>query len=143
VNTGTTEHVANQDNAFRVIHDLAKVGGLMIHEVPGSGMLTHGLFGYNLQFFWLLCRENAYEVIFLKIYSHPPVAIADNIFANNIQFSDAQHVSITEAPVFSIRAALRKKNDRPFVTPLDIPTITKTAKPIGLFGRALKVIGAA
>lgn len=140
VNTGTTEHVANQDNAFRVIHDLAAVGGVMIHEVPGSGMLTHGLFGYNLQFFWLLCRENEYEVIYLKIHSHPPTAIPDNIFASNIQFSGAQHVSITEVPVFSIRAALRKKNDRPFVTPLDIPAITKTAKPVSLFGRALRLL---
>jgi hypothetical protein len=143
VNTGTTEHVANQDNAFRVIHDLAAVGGVMIHELPASGMMTHGLFGYNMKFFWLLCRENEYEVIYLKIYSHPPTAIPDDIFASNIEFSGAQHLSITEVPAFTIRAALRKKNDRPFVTPLDIPAITKTVKPVGLFGRALKAIGAA
>jgi hypothetical protein len=126
-----------------VIHDLAAVGGVMIHEVPAFGMMTHGLFGYNMNFSWLLCRENEYEVIYLKIYSHPPSAVPDDIFASNIQFSGAQHVSINKVPVFAIRAALRKKNDRPFVTPLDIPAITETVRPVGPFGRALKAIGAA
>ena len=50
VNAGTTEHVVNQDNAFRVMHDLTKVGGVMMHEVPAGGMLTHGVVGYNPQF---------------------------------------------------------------------------------------------
>src|SRR5258708_26212446 len=38
VNTGTTEHVANQDNAFRVIHDLIRPGGVQVHELPAQGM---------------------------------------------------------------------------------------------------------
>jgi hypothetical protein len=59
VNAGTTEHVVNQDNAFRVIHDLTKVGGVMMHEVLGGGMLTHGVVSYNPQFFWLLCGTMA------------------------------------------------------------------------------------
>jgi hypothetical protein len=37
VNAGTTEHVVTQDNAFRVIHDLTKAGGVMLHELPGGG----------------------------------------------------------------------------------------------------------
>ena len=67
VNAGTTEHVVNQDNAFRVMHDLTKVGGVMMHEVPAGGMLTHGVVSYNPQFFWLLCRDNNYEVIDLTV----------------------------------------------------------------------------
>lgn len=126
VNTGTTEHVANQDNSFRVIHDLIRPGGIMMHEVPAQGMMTHGLFNYNLKFFWTLCRENGYEVLFLKIYSHPPSPIPDDIFLSNIQFSGAQHISLTEMPNFMIRAALRKRNRASFVTPLDIPTIIKS-----------------
>src|SRR5262249_53757665 len=58
LNAGTTEHVANQDNAFRLIHDLTKPNGIMIHDVPCQGNLTHGLVNYTLKFFWHLCREN-------------------------------------------------------------------------------------
>lgn len=46
VNCGTTEHVMNQDNAFRAIHDFTKPGGVMFHEVPCSGLLTHGVVSY-------------------------------------------------------------------------------------------------
>jgi hypothetical protein len=138
VNYGTTEHIANQDNAFRVMHDLARSGGIMMHELPGPGMMTHGMFSYNLPFFWFLCRENGYEVIYLGIHSSPATPIPDNVFACNIEFSGSQHVSVTEVPVFTIRAAFRKTNDKPFVTPLDIPPILKTEKSSGFFGRILK-----
>jgi cyclopropane fatty-acyl-phospholipid synthase-like methyltransferase len=40
INAGTTEHVVNHDNAFRVMHDLVKVGGFMIHEVPVAGFAS-------------------------------------------------------------------------------------------------------
>src|SRR5580693_10425559 len=43
VNGGTTEHVANQMNAFRIIHHLARVGGVMYHELPAGGLVDHGL----------------------------------------------------------------------------------------------------
>lgn len=140
VNTGTTEHVANQDNAFRVIHDLVRSGGIMMHDLPAQGMMTHGLINYNPKFFWHLCRENGYEVLFLKVSSHGINRVPENVLASNIQFSGHQHISIEAIPDFSIRAALRKKNNQPFVTPLDIPPITKTEKPAGLFGRVLKAI---
>ncbi len=47
VNAGTTEHIANQDNAFRVIHDLSARYGVMYHEVPGGAGGDHGLISYN------------------------------------------------------------------------------------------------
>lgn len=42
-NFGTTEHVANQLNAFKAIHDLTSHGGVMVHNVPAQGMANHGL----------------------------------------------------------------------------------------------------
>lgn len=36
INTGTTEHVANQAQAFRIIHDLTRKGGVMFHDVPAG-----------------------------------------------------------------------------------------------------------
>jgi hypothetical protein len=33
-NFGTTEHVANQNQAMKIIHDLTAVGGVMVHNLP-------------------------------------------------------------------------------------------------------------
>ena len=47
VNAGTTEHVANQGNAFAAIHDLVRAGGLIVHQLPVCGSLSHGFVGYQ------------------------------------------------------------------------------------------------
>ena len=65
-NYGTTEHVANQLNAFKIIHDLTAVGGLMVHSVPAQGMFCHGLVNYNPKFFWMLARSNGYKWLLTK-----------------------------------------------------------------------------
>jgi SAM-dependent methyltransferase len=126
VNTGTTEHVANQDNAFRVIHDLLKPGGIAMHEVPGPGMMTHGMFNYDIKFFWHLCRENEYEVLNLRVTHDGSGSIPVSIQDSNCRFG-GYVVADVAVPNFMIRAALRKVHDRPFVTPLDIPVIIKSA----------------
>jgi hypothetical protein len=73
-NHGTTEHVFNQYNCFMLIHDLTKVGGLMIHVLPhmgppSKGYESHGLFLYTTNFFTDLARANKYEM--LKHYTTP------------------------------------------------------------------------
>jgi hypothetical protein len=62
-NHGTTEHVMNQLNCFRLMHDMTKLGGLMIHAVPTSGYYRHGFFSYSAVFFEDLAHANAYEII--------------------------------------------------------------------------------
>jgi SAM-dependent methyltransferase len=61
-NYGTTEHVLDQINAFRAMHDFAKVGGHFIHDVPFAGYYNHGLFAYNPAFFVFLAHANQYEI---------------------------------------------------------------------------------
>ena len=61
-NIGTTEHVANQLNAFRTVHDLLKVGGVAIHSVPFTGMFNHSLFNYHPKFFFSLIINNRYRL---------------------------------------------------------------------------------
>ena len=61
-NIGTTEHVANQLNAFRTVHDLLKVGGVAIHAVPFTGMFKHSLFNYHPKFFFSLIVNNCYRL---------------------------------------------------------------------------------
>lgn len=62
-NCGTTEHVLNQLNAFRLVHDACAVGGLMYHGVPMAGMFEHGLISYSPKFFVQLVAANGYETV--------------------------------------------------------------------------------
>lgn len=63
LNCGTTEHLLDQRNAFTIIHDLTRVGGLMLHALPFIGHVDHGFFNYNPNFFCDLARFNAYEIL--------------------------------------------------------------------------------
>jgi hypothetical protein len=124
-NFGTTEHVANQLNVFKVIHELAEVGGVMIHEVPAQGYFNHGFFNYNPKFFWLLARSNAYELIEMD-YDHTdmPYRLPENILQSIRTPSDRiKNYSASDA---GIRVALRKVHDIPFVAPIDVQTGSKT-----------------
>ncbi len=62
-NHGTTEHILNQLNCFKVIHDLAKPGGLMMHGLPFTVHLEHGFFNYQPNFFTALARYNSYRTL--------------------------------------------------------------------------------
>jgi hypothetical protein len=93
VNTGTTEHIANQAQAFRIIHDLTRMGGVMFHEVP-AGSWNHGLINYTPKFFLMLHKLNDYEQVYMR--------------------------ERTDGDMF-IRVALRKRLNREFATPLDVP----------------------
>jgi len=67
VNHGTTEHLIDQNNAFKCAHDLVRPGGMMIHAVPFMGLIDHGFFNYNPNFFLALARFNSYELLGLWI----------------------------------------------------------------------------
>jgi hypothetical protein len=61
-NCSTTEHVFNQYNAFKLVHDATAVGGLMYHGVPMSADFGRGFIGYNPKFFMRLAEANSYEI---------------------------------------------------------------------------------
>jgi len=102
VNAGTTEHVANQDNAFRIIHDLACGDAIMYHEVPTGGMGDHGLISYNPKFFSRLCYCTGYQTV--------------------LDSNDG----------VTIRMALRKRPTGSFKTPLDLPDELMPKQPFDL-----------
>src|SRR5205823_3928504 len=84
-NCGTTEHVVNQINSFRVIHDLTKPGGgYMLHDLPWSGMFNHGLVNYKPHLFWRLCESNHYSVVDMRLRAqvNDPAPLPDNIVVN-------------------------------------------------------------
>jgi hypothetical protein len=98
-NFGTTEHVANQSNAFKIIHDLTAVDGIMVHNLP-CHQPNHGLINYNPKFFWALLRANDYERVYMS--ANP------------------------EADPESIYIVLQKRHDLEFVSPLDVDDWTAT-----------------
>jgi SAM-dependent methyltransferase len=126
-NFGTTEHVANQLNAFKIIHDLTKPGGIMLHQLPAQGMLNHGLINYNLKFFWMLARSNGYKFVHArwqqsKVAYSPPSDIVDFLNANDLT-ATIPDFKVADA-AFTI--AMQKWFDIRFVAPIDVTTGSTT-----------------
>jgi hypothetical protein len=67
-NFGTTEHIEpNQYEPFLHIHNLCKIDGIMLHEVPVKGGWDgHCKFYYDDNFFIKLASENNYEILEIK-----------------------------------------------------------------------------
>ena len=120
-NFGTTEHVVNQLNAFKIIHDLAAPNAIMIHELPSHGEINHGLFAYQPKFFDLLARCNEYSTLFLD-FSWSDVAYG---FSEDLEQHLSRFVDIKSRPRYgsspsALTAVLRKNNDAAFVPPIDV-----------------------
>lgn len=123
-NFGTTEHVANQLHAFKLIHELTKAGGVMMHHLPMQGNLTHGLVNYNPKFFWMLARSNDYQFLHMSFTndgSGPPHQdFLDFILKFIPELSEQeQNCQFTNA---YITVVLKKIHDLSYVPPLDVPT---------------------
>ena len=126
-NLGTTEHVANQLQAFKIIHDLTADSGVMIHNLPAQGFMNHGLVNYNLKFFWMLARSNGYKLIYsdFTVADKPyrlPENIADDI--RNFETNIDERAKNFEAIDCGITVAMQKVIDIEFVPPIDVPTGT-------------------
>src|SRR4029077_3954661 len=125
-NFGTTEHVINQLNAFKIIHDLTAPGGVMIHALTTQGLIDHGFLAYNPKFFRTIGNYNEYETLFFdfrwtEIRAAMPPGLVREI---------EKYISTIGRPLFGISEAVmfvthRKTKDAPFIPPLDVPTGTK------------------
>jgi hypothetical protein len=129
INCGTTEHVLNQINSFRVIHDATRVGGLMYHSLPMVGYMDHGYFNYNPRLFLDLARANEYSILLLdfggpgdpeSVYSKIVVPYKDhgveNISALRERWDGAR------IPNGGILILLKKISDGPFRAPFETTT---------------------
>lgn len=69
-NYGTAEHVDNQYEVFKNIHNLCKVGGIIIHFMPAVGYWEgHSRYHYSLDFAANLAVQCQYRVIMLQFVS--------------------------------------------------------------------------
>jgi len=131
-NFGTTEHIANQLNAFEVIHNLTAPGGIMIHHLPMQGMFNHGLINYNPKFFWMLARSNGYKLIdsdvsFSNTYYELPDNIVDSVLAFRPEIGRRSRLRAADTMLLVL---LQKTFDTPYVAPLDVATGTRTENKV-------------
>ena len=136
-NYGTSEHVFNQFNCFRAMHDLTKPGGVIVHEVPSVGYENHGLYTYPIKFFWRLCRDNNYLCLDLwmsrdPLNATPKPDVSDFMWRSNFQVREESDHPVNfyrlardeyRSSDGSIYAILKKIEDAPFQAPLDIDDV--------------------
>lgn len=112
-NFGTTEHVFNQANCFKVIHDLTSPqGGIMWHNLPMSNFLYHGFFKYDVKFFERLLTANSYELVYLRVDQAAGTQAVPQVLYDH-------GLPPTEALDTGINILLRRTSSAPFKFPLD------------------------
>jgi hypothetical protein len=111
-NHGTSEHILNQYNVFKMMHDLTKPGGLMIHAVPFTVHLDHGFFNYQPNFFEALARYNSYETIGLWV--GPDWQLASFIPWDPLLLD---YLTINSKTTHLLVVAQRKMYETPFCVP--------------------------
>jgi hypothetical protein len=135
INAGTTEHILNQANAFSAIHDAAKVGGLIYHQVPAAGFAAHGYYCYTGKFFLDLGAYNHYEL--LDFWFDGPAG-HDNLldavegykvyfpilgsYTGNRTAPREARVNATPVPNMAVNVLYRRTSDKPFAGLLDVST---------------------
>jgi hypothetical protein len=113
INSGTTEHLIDQANAFRIAHDLTKKEGLMLHSVPFLGSIDHGFFNYNPNFFQALASFNSYEIMGLWLsFPSSPTLVPWN--KNMIPVFNS---FVNEEEGISLICLLKKNHDLDFCIP--------------------------
>jgi cell division protein FtsB len=111
-NHGTSEHIMNQLNVFKMMHEFAKPGGAIIHAVPFTVHLEHGFFNYQPNFFEALARYNSYET--LGLWVGPDWQLASFIPWDPILLD---YLALNSKTTHLLVVAHRKMYDKPFCVP--------------------------
>ena len=109
----------NPINGFHVAHEMAKVGGVIRHSFPLIGWREHGFFYSTTKFCAHLVGDNGYELLTASAIMTASEPFDDPFFTYVIDESLEEVVQ--RPPVTNIWAELvyRKRDDRPFVIPVD------------------------
>src|SRR6516225_5233198 len=111
-NHGTSEHVMNQYNVFKAMHEFARPGGLFVHAVPFTVHLEHGFFNYQPNFFEALARYNSYET--LGLWVGPDWQLASLVPWDPILLD---YFSMNSKTTHRLVVVQRKMYDKPFCVP--------------------------
>lgn len=110
-NHGTTEHLFNQMQAFRNIHDMTAIGGVMLHALPFQGYQNHGLFNYQPSMFLDMAVANNYEMLGIFL------SVNDDLFDYDEEFLSRNAILSVEDVL--VMAALRRRTVESFKPPYD------------------------
>lgn len=66
-NNGTGEHIFDQAQILKTMHDLCAVGGRMIHVMPFHNWHNHGFYSYHPVLYRDLAKANGYTVQDLRL----------------------------------------------------------------------------
>lgn len=140
LNFGTTEHVLNQFNSFRVMHEACRPGGYLFSQVPSTGFINHGYFNYNALLFEDLAAANGYEIE--GLWFAGPGAKEDVATKNPRWMAHRWRVPVplnaTELAADAhgcvlLNGLFRKVRDTPFLAPNEIRTAAHGGLPGGAF----------
>ncbi len=136
LNFGTTEHILNQLNCFKVIHDATKIGGYIYHQLPAIGYVNHGYVTYTGRCFFDLAGFNEYELV--ACWFDGPSGggcILDSLRSYSLHFPALEmalkRIPETEQgrvlrdlriPDIGINVVYRKVKDKPFLGALESST---------------------
>lgn len=128
MNHGTTEHLLNQYNAFKCVHEFTAPGGVMIHSLPFQGYVDHGFFSYSGKFFNRLAEFNGYEMVDLGFSESAPVPIPTYVLHAPSQMRPGGKYNSPKLSDAGIYAVVQKSaTANTFVPPLDVDI--KNTKP--------------
>ncbi len=114
-NEGTTEHILNQLNGFRVAHDYCKVGGYISHSCPIIGWVDHGFVNLTPKFWAQLIGYNNYKIIDINLDVNTSDRPLPEWYSSWLKEPSKDFTY----PDVWLKCLLQKKEDKPFVTPLD------------------------
>ncbi len=113
INNGTSEHVFDQAQTFKNVHDHTKPGGTMIHWTPCIGWTDHGLYAIQPSFLFDLARANSYEIL------HVELANTDDDYP--LSSGGAFREALMAKPSLAnsqVCAVIKRTNAQPFQVPI-------------------------
>jgi SAM-dependent methyltransferase len=136
LNFGTTEHILNQLNCFKVIHDATRVGGCMFHSLPAVGFVDHGYITYTGRCFFDIGGNNEYEIVACWFDGPSPGGtVLDSLRSYSTYFpaltrtldeyAGTEHgrkLAELRVPDIGINVVYRKVKDKPFWGALEAST---------------------
>jgi hypothetical protein len=131
-NHGTSEHILNQYNVFKSMHDFARVGAVFVHAVPFTVHLEHGFFNYQPNFFRALARYNSYET--LGVWIGPDWQIASFIPWDPILLD---YLTLSAKTTHLLVVAQRKMFEREFCVPFQEEYETKMPEALNRYSRVI------
>jgi hypothetical protein len=129
LNCGTSEHILNQMNVFKVMHDAAKAGAYIYNQVPTTGRIDHGYFCYHPRLFRELAKANEYELLdiwYKRGFKSDPVS--KKLMPRYSRMADTgielrgKSDGPMEIPNHAVCVLFRKTHKVPFRFPLEIET---------------------